>query len=573
MTTTVLRISTAAIASLALFAAPIASPESAHAAASDWWLKGASVIPSGTEEFSSDRFKQAVRDFQAAGGTYINFIVPYYQSNLYSTDIQRGYNTPSDAALTSGIDYVRSLGMHAQLSVYLESWTGEWRAELNPGDRDTWYRNYESVLMHYGSLGQAHGVELYQLGAELIKMASGSVNGDNTWRWQNMISNVRGVYSGKLTYSANRGGQDWASELPNIGFWDRLDYIGVSAYYELPGDGSAGSMEGHWQSIENWDIKPVHDRWGKPVIFTEVGYRSVSGAHNEPWNSWMGGGYDPQIQVNAYSALFNFWGARSYMQGATLWWWSPDPNYGGEGNTDYTPNNKPAENTLRDYWSGGGTPPPPPPPTGTPAFSSTGSVTPSSPAAGEAVTLSANVTNTGDAITGAIVDFEVYNGSTRVFQNYFENQSFSNGETKPFGASWTPTANGTYTFKIGVFANGWSHTYAWNDGAAKITVGGGTENAVTNVWWPTDGAHVSGVQPFKAMLEGMDISQYRMYWQVDGGGLVEMGDSMEGWPHKESLVDLSGWSWKSGNPYTITFVSKNAGGATISTKSVEIFIP
>ena len=458
------------LATFALLALPLVP---AHAATNSWWLKGASMIPSGTEDFSSDAFKQSVRNLQALGGTYVNFVIPYYQSNLYSTDIAAGYNTPSDSSLAAGIDYVHSLGMHAEISIYLESYTGEWRAGINPGDRDTWYRNYGNVLVHYGQLGQAHGAELYQLGAELIDMASASQNGDNTARWETMIAAVRSVYHGKLTYSANRGQQGWASELPNIGFWDSLDYVGVSAYYELPGDGSVASMMSDWDNIRSYDIDPIHNKTGKPVIFTEVGYRSVSDAHDRPWDSWDSGAYDASEQQRDYEALLAYWGAYSYMQGATFWWWSPNPGYGGSGNTDYTPQNKPVQDTLKQWWSGSATPPGTPPPANPP---------PSNP---------------------------------------------------------PPTPS----------------------------------SATTDNWWPVDGVHVSGLQPFKAMLEGVDISQYQMYWQVDGGNLVPMSDAQQDYPHKEALVDLSGWTWHGGGPYVIQFVSKNASGQVISTKALNIFVP
>src|SRR5947208_3149974 len=32
------------------------------------------------------------------------------------------------------------------------------------------------------------------------------------------------------------------------------------------------------------------------------------------------------------------------------------------------------------------------------------------------------------------------------------------------------------------------------------------------VWWPTEGAHMQGTQPFKAMVQGLDVSNYDMSW-------------------------------------------------------------
>jgi hypothetical protein len=63
-----------------------------------------------------------------------------------------------------------------------------------------------------------------------------------------------------------------------------------------------------------------------------------------------------------------------------------------------------------------------------------------------------------------------------------------------------------------------------------------------------------------------------MYWQVDGDQLNEMQNNDTDYPHKEVLVDLSGWNWKNEGPYNINFVSKDLAGNTISQKSVNIYI-
>ena len=63
-----------------------------------------------------------------------------------------------------------------------------------------------------------------------------------------------------------------------------------------------------------------------------------------------------------------------------------------------------------------------------------------------------------------------------------------------------------------------------------------------------------------------------MYWQVDGGGLVQMNDTQTDYPHKEFLADLSNWKWRGIGPYTINFVSKDLNGITIDQKSVKIYV-
>jgi aryl-phospho-beta-D-glucosidase BglC (GH1 family) len=98
-------------------------------------------------------------------------------------------------------------------------------------------------------------------------------------------------------------------------------------------------------------------------------------------------------------------------------------------------------------------------------------------------------------------------------------------------------------------------------------------NAQLDIWWPTNGAHVSGTQPFKALIQTLTITEYKMFWQVDGGQLNEMANSTEAYPHKEANVDLSGWKWRGTGPYKVEFIAKDNAGKEISRATSEIFIP
>jgi len=93
-----------------------------------------------------------------------------------------------------------------------------------------------------------------------------------------------------------------------------------------------------------------------------------------------------------------------------------------------------------------------------------------------------------------------------------------------------------------------------------------------SVWWPAEGARVGGAQPFKALLDGESLDSYRMFWQVDGGQLNLMENNSTDYPHKEALVDLSGWNWKGQGPYTINFVTQDTSGKFISSRSLNIYV-
>lgn len=91
-----------------------------------------------------------------------------------------------------------------------------------------------------------------------------------------------------------------------------------------------------------------------------------------------------------------------------------------------------------------------------------------------------------------------------------------------------------------------------------------------DVWWPDGRTVLSGTQPFKAAVEGMPVTSYSMYWQVDGGQLNQMSDNYSDSPHKQATVDVTGWRWHGSGPYAINFVAKDAGGTVLGSKSVNV---
>jgi len=94
---------------------------------------------------------------------------------------------------------------------------------------------------------------------------------------------------------------------------------------------------------------------------------------------------------------------------------------------------------------------------------------------------------------------------------------------------------------------------------------------VIQTWWPTPGVSVSGVQPFKALVPGLDVSQYEMFWQVDGGSWNWMNSDYRDYPHKEASVDLSGWTWRGTGPYVVNFIARK-NGVVIATYPVTIYV-
>ncbi|HEX2914978.1 MAG TPA: hypothetical protein VH186_29565 [Chloroflexia bacterium] len=609
---------------LCLLASTLAlTGSSANASTPSTWQKSVTLNSTWNGDFGSASSDAAIDQARQANANYVTLIIPLQQDNINSTNIYRAPFTPTDAALVHAISKAHSLGMKVSFKIHLDPNDGNWRAYINPSDRDTWYQNYSNFLNYYASLAQQNGVEQMVVGAELISMAAATSNSDNTQRWRNMISQVRQRFSGKLTYSANWGGSGFTEEFTHISFWDALDYIGISAYFSLSNydNPSVSDIMSNWDYWRTSTIQPFQQSIGKPVLFTEVGYRSVDGSASHPWDWWSGGNYNPQEQVNAIQALTQYWSNYSWFAGLQYWDWNTNPNCCGTGDTGYEVQNKPGYTAMQTGYSDGGSTPAPV------SFTLAGAtVSPSSAAAGSTFSLNANFK--ASASSSALIDMEVYDSAgNKVFQHYMDNQAFSAGQTRTFTVSWATTssqASGGYTLSVGVFSNDWSTVYLWSSNAASFTVGQSTAPTPTatptsipntptptattapktptptpaqatptptpvqatptptptpaagqyslEIWWPADGVTLSGVQPFKARISNLDLSQYNMYWQVDGGGLVLMSDNLTDAPHKEVAVDVSGWNWRSSGPYTVNFVAKDLNGNLLKQQSVQIYV-
>ena len=105
------------------------------------------------------------------------------------------------------------------------------------------WRSYTAVAVKYAGLSQQWGVEMFSLGTETETLFRTRPSGDWTNSFlsqlQQMVSAVRGVYSGFVTYDMHysaiqhpeyfNGGNGSAFMFQDVG----LDVIGVSAYFEL----------------------------------------------------------------------------------------------------------------------------------------------------------------------------------------------------------------------------------------------------------------------------------------------------------------------------------------------------
>ena len=265
-------------------------------------------------------------------------------SNLHTNfSSDRVWWGESDAGISITTQLAKNAGIKTLLKPHIwvgKSWPGEIAMKSDTAWQH-WFRLYEKFIIHYAELAEKNKIEILCVGTELHKTLREK-------EWRSIITNVRKVYKGKLTYAAN-----FNQEYQDVKFWDALDYIGIQAYFSLAKDQNhslqdlKNGWKDHLQSIEQ-----IQKKFNKPVLFTEIGYRSDVKAAIEPW-AWPTESNDVKVsnatQADCYRAFFQSVWNKSWMEGAYFWKWYP---HGSNRNIDldFTPQGKPAEKVMTENF-------------------------------------------------------------------------------------------------------------------------------------------------------------------------------------------------------------------------------
>ena len=222
---------------------------------------------------------------------------------------------------------------------------GEYTGFITMNSEDDWQsfeESYTQFILEYARIAQDIGAEIFCVGTELEKFVE-----NRPQYWSKLIDDVRKVFKGKLTYASN-----W-DEFKRTPFWNKLDYIGVDAYFPIS-DLKTPSVEAcvlGWQPHKEV-IKTIYDQYKIPVLFTEFGYRSVDYSAREPWRSDRAlTGVNLQAQVNTTKAVFETFWDEDWFAGGFVWkWYHNYESSGGVNNSRFTPQNKPVEDYLRETF-------------------------------------------------------------------------------------------------------------------------------------------------------------------------------------------------------------------------------
>jgi hypothetical protein len=274
--------------------------------------------------------------------------------------------TDSLAALGNTIAQAESLGLSVMVRPLIDFLNpaeiapysvGEWRQDYQPTNVAAFFASYQQMIVQEAEVAEANGAQMLSIGAELDQLTGPQY----LPYWTEIITAVRQVFTGALTYSAS---WNTASE---VSFWSQLNYEGIDCYVPLSNvqnptlqqlingwlepatqatNPSAYAVIGNQSPIQYFENLSAQS--GLPLLFTELGYANDSGAAANP--SAAGNSPDPTLQAELYQAFFQAWeqSGSSSLIGTYFWEWDPNGSTSNVGpNIDsFSPQNSPAQSVV-----------------------------------------------------------------------------------------------------------------------------------------------------------------------------------------------------------------------------------
>ncbi len=279
-------------------------------------------------------------------------IVPYafsYENDpIVNYDTTRQWWGETKRGVERCVEYASNLGLKVMLKPHVWVVRQGWPGDYDLPDEDSWQQweqSYTAYLDMMTDIAVRYEVELLCIGTEYRIPAR-----ERPEYWRSLIRLIRERYTGKLTYAAN-----W-DNYENITFWDDLDYIGVDAYFPITNQKNPSllALLGGWEDTAK-GLEKFSSDFGRPVLFTEYGYRSADFASRGHWENER----DELIknfeaQSLAYEALYQTYWDQPWFAGGFLWKWYPNVQRNGRWNrweTDFTPQEKPATAVISRYYS------------------------------------------------------------------------------------------------------------------------------------------------------------------------------------------------------------------------------
>jgi len=302
---------------------------------------GINVLAYGNPPSFKDSALRLLSKLEELNVNSISLVIPIFMDSATSS---RVYTDPkatiNDDNLRFFLRQAAKKGFRVMLRPLIDETAlqreGRWRGNIAPEDEETWFASYTALLLKYARMAEQEGVAFLSIGAELKSMSKERA------RWATLIDEVRRVFQGQITYSAN-----WDEEVP---FWDLVDFIGIDAFFPLqaPDGATVPDLVQAWGKWTGY-LRSLKAGYNKSVVITEIGLVNQRGAYRLPFASDHGTEIDLQAQANYYKAAFI--ALEGLVDG--FYWWAVDINKLKPlpgSSPSFSPLGKPAEEVLKRYF-------------------------------------------------------------------------------------------------------------------------------------------------------------------------------------------------------------------------------
>jgi hypothetical protein len=302
--------------------------------------------------YGSAAYGRTLDEARAMGATWVA-VTPFGRvADLKGTGVDLSFEAPFErnrADVARAVQMAHARGLRVMLVPHIWVESGDWRALIDPGTDEAWKRwaeSYGRFVRAWAEVAEATRAEMFSAGVELRSW----VTTPRAPLFQRVVRDVRRVYHGLVTYSAN-----WDDVDRTVVLGD-LDVIGINAFYPLAQDAGADEaklLEGARGVRDR--VHALAEAWGKPVLFTETGYTTRPDPAVRPWewpDSMSGVRVDEAAQAAAYRALLAPLLDEPDFAGFFVWRVYADPDdTSQEAPWGFSPRAKLAERVVRDAFA------------------------------------------------------------------------------------------------------------------------------------------------------------------------------------------------------------------------------
>ena len=286
-------------------------------------------------------YQDLLKEVRLHQGQRLLVVIPFYLENVLAHKmlLEPGLS-PSMQNIERTLGQAKRFGFEITVMPILRikhRAKGEWRGRIAPqAGHQAFFEQYEKAILPLVRMSQQLGLSRFVVGSELVSLEH------ERSLWAGLIKLVRANFQGRVAYAAN-----W-DHFRGPDFWDLVDEMGVSSYFELTLDENVEQRieqaAKQWQTFLT-EIAAFAKSVEKPLLLMEVGYPSQITAARWPWDETRHDKIDLDLQADLYRSFCKAIDTSSeVVRGFFFWNWF---GFGGPTDDSYTPRGKPAAMVMK----------------------------------------------------------------------------------------------------------------------------------------------------------------------------------------------------------------------------------